>query len=340
MDVGTNQVWRPPVERPAGQDFAVGLYLNMYGRTRTLLLRSMFFFAVLAAVNFFVLDTLVGLGVVMVVGLVAQAVRYVHYEMRHGRYYPVVRAMVDTAVPVWAKAEFVGRDVLVVNDGQMHLRLRTTWGVRQLVARSGGLWLVGYQSDIAVVFVDGLPVPLGADVVERPEPSEVDPVGGDVTDWFARRFALSQWIVITVFALLYAGLLADILKDGDATERWVFGTAIVALVVALVIRLLDLLLLPKRLQRGEWHVYPAQMRAWTGNPRLFGSLGVYVTLPDGSYLPVAVRVASAHLVANVQVTGQLWVKGQPEAGKRAVVGVPGYPIAAPARFVRKPKLHG
>ena len=63
------------------------------------------------------------------------------------------------------------------------------------------------------------------------------------------------------------------------------------------------------------------MRAWTGNPRLFGSLGVYVTLPDGSYLPVAVRVASAHLVANVQLTGQLWVKGQPEAGGRAVGAV-------------------
>lgn len=339
MDVGTNEVWRPPVERPAGQDFAVELYLRMYGRTRSLLLRSMFFFTVLALFDFFVIDTLVGLGVVMLVGLVAQAVRYVHYEVRHGRHYPVVRSMVDTAVAVRAKAEFVGKDVLVVNDGQMFLRLRTTWGVRQLVARTGGLWLVGYQSDIAVVFVDGLPVPLRADVVERPEPSEVDAVGGDVTAWYARRLARAQWIMVGIFVLLYGGMLADVAAE-DSDGWWVFGTVIVVIVVALVAALWQVVMLPARIQRGEWRVYPAQMRAWTGNPRLSGNLGVYVTLPDGSYLPVAVRVASAHLVANVQVTGQLWIKGAPEAGKRAVVGVPGYPIAAPARFVHKQKLHG
>jgi hypothetical protein len=338
MDVGTNQVWRPPVERPAGADFAVGLYLNLYGRTRSILLRSMLLFAILAAFDFFVIDTLVGLGVVVVVAFVLQSVRYVRYEVRHGRHYPVVRSMVDSAVPVWAKAEFVARNVLVVNDGQLFLRLRTTWGVRQVIARTGGLWLVGYQSDIAVVFVDSLPVPLRADVVTRPEPSEVDAVGGDVTGWFVRRLARAQWIVITAFALLYGGMLADVLDDDGGW--WIFGTVIVALVVALVIALWHVITLPRRIQGGEWHVYPVQMRAWTGNPRLSGNLGVYVTLPDGSNLPIAVRVASAHLVANVQATGHLWVNGDPAAGKRVVVGVPGYPIAAPARCVRKPKLHG
>ncbi|GAB3883671.1 hypothetical protein GCM10029964_043430 [Kibdelosporangium lantanae] len=50
-------------------------------------------------------------------------------------------------------------------------------------------------------------------------------------------------------------------------------------------------------------------------------------------------MAHLDLVADIQATGQLWVKGEARRGNRVVVGVAGYPIAAPVRFVRRRDVH-
>ena len=328
-DVLTVDVWQPPVGRPAGEDFAVALRLGASARMRPLLIRSIVVVAALAVFDFVVVRTMVGLGVVLILTFVAQVARLVFYEVRYGRYLTVVRSITETSVPVRVKVAYVGKNVLSVDDGRMFLRLRATWGVRQVIARTGGLWLAEPRGDMTVVFVDGLPMAIRAEVVARPEPSEVESVGADVTFWATRVHARAQWISLAAFTILFAGLLVDIAQD--SSWWWVAGIMFVCLLGGLAVKLLDIFLMPRRYRRGQWQAYPVDVRDWPGNIRMVGTLVPHVTLPDGSTRSVRVRLATSVLAANIQVTGRLWIKGEVEPGRHVVVGVPGWPVAAAGR---------
>ncbi|GAB3883641.1 hypothetical protein GCM10029964_043350 [Kibdelosporangium lantanae] len=341
--VRTSEVWRPPLDRSVDQDFAVGLRLESYLRMRRSMVRGAVIWGFVLLFDLVVDGTMVGFAVVAGLACLAMIGRYVFFRHRYGRFYAAIRAATARGVPVLTKAEFVGRDVLSLDSGRLYVRLwYVNWGVRQVIARTGEVWLAGQEGDTAVLFADGLPVPLAAAVVDRPEPSEVDAVeavDGDVTLWWAKRFGQVQWVPVGLFAVLLTGLLVDIAQH---TPRWwIPGLLFAGLLGFLVLWGREIIWLSKRFDGGgEWQSYPVEIHMWQANPLLHGDLGLHLTLPDGTGLPVAVRWASTDLLANIQQTGRLWVLGIPNPGFRVVVGVPGYPIVAAARFVRKVRLHG
>jgi hypothetical protein len=337
--VQTTAVWRPPMDRAVDQDFAVGMRLDAYPRMRRTMVRGVVIWGFLLVFNLLVDSTMIGFSVVVGLACLAMIGRYVFFRRRYGRFYAAVRKVTASGVPVLTKAEFVAKEVLSVDSGRLYVRLwYTSWGVRQVIARTGEVWLAGQDGDTVVLFADGIPVPLVATVVKKPRPSEVEPVDGDVTLWWAKRFSQVQWVTVGLFAAGFTGLLVDIAQH---TARWWIPGLLFAGVVGLVVFWSrEIILLPKRFEGGgEWRSYPVEIHMWQASPLLHGDLGLHLTLPDGTGLPVAVRWASTDLLANIQQTGRLWVLGIPNAGFRVVVGVPGFPIVAAARFVRKAKLH-
>jgi hypothetical protein len=338
--VQTGAVWRPPQDRSVDQDFAVGLRLDSYRRMRQSMVRGAVIWGLLVLFNLVVDGTMVGFAVVAGMACLAMIGRYVFFRHRYGRFYAVIRSVTASGVPVLTKAKFVTKDVLSVDSGRLHVRLwYVNWGIRQVIARTGEVWLAGQEGDTAVLFADGMPVPLAAAVVRRPRPSEVDAVGADVTLWWAKRFGQIQWIPVGLFAVLFTGLLVDIAQH--TARWWIPGLLFAGLLGLLVFWGREIIWLAKLFDGGgEWQAYPVEIHMWQANPLLHGDLGLHLTLPDGTGLPVSVRWASTDLIANIRQTGRLWVLGRPKAGFRVVVGVPGYPIVASARFVRKAKLHG
>jgi hypothetical protein len=341
-------VWRPPAGRPAAHDWAVTLRLNAYYKVRGSLIKAVAFLVVLAVIEFVLpnLTLLLPLFMVAVAALVLG--QLVVFQVSYGRWLTVIRALTDNAVPTRVKAEIVSRKratiVLAVDSGRTHLRLvNISRGARQVIGRTGEIAVAGPDADgMAAIFVDGLPFPIPGQVVEAPprtalEP--VDPSGNAVTMWFAKRYARLQWLPIGFFALMFASLVAVVAQNSGDTYLYVSAIYLV-LLGFLAYKFVDVYRMPSLLKRGDWQAYPVVIQVWKGNPRIVGGLGMSLSLPDGTQLPVSVRWASADLVANIQASNQLWVTSRPEAGERTVVGVPGFPIAAPARFVMDKRVYG
>jgi hypothetical protein len=337
-------VWQPPTDRPADDDWAVQLRLASYRRMRMYLIAVAAVLVVLtgsAVVLFAAGGSVGGFSIAEVVALVSVVAWLGDFHQRYGRFNRSVRAVTGDFPAVRVQAEFLGRDVLSVDSGRLFLRLRNaTWGQRQVIARIGLMWLVGPDAHgAAVVFADGMPMPVSASVVETPERSEVEPVGGDLPLWRAKQFVWLQGILFGLMLAWFAGVEMNLVTK----FRWwsLPGPLLILMLLVVVFAAVDIPR-PVRLVRrgGDWQVYPVTVGQWLGNPRPYGDLGLMMTLPNGIELPVAVRMASVELVANVLAAEQLWVLGQPQAGNLTAVGLPGYPIAASARYVRKAKLHG
>jgi hypothetical protein len=341
-------VWRPPAGRPATDDWAVTLRLNAYGKTRGTLTKTAVIFAVLAAFGFLVPRLTWALPMLMAFFTVLMLVQLAMFQVAYGRWLTELRALAGNAVPTRISAEIVSRErgtiVVAVDSGRMHLQLvHTSFGLRQVIGRTGEIALAGPDATgVAAIYVDGLPFPIPGQVVEAPprtalEP--VDPSGNTVSIWFAKRYARLQWLPIGIFALLFAAL--DYSMAGGFDDAYLYvGAIYLVLLGFLAYKFVDVYRMPSLLKRGEWQAYPVVIQLWRGNPRTVGGLGMSLSLPDGTQLPVSVRWASADLVANIQASNRLWVIDRPEAGKRTVVGVPGFPIVAPARFVMDKRVYG
>jgi hypothetical protein len=341
-------VWTPPADRPADYDRAVELRLRAYGRMRKNLVIAVVSRALLGAglllLSVDQFERRYALAIVFLVLALVSLGSLVLFQLRWGRWAETAKALLSSAITRRVPAEVVswkGKNVVLALDGgQWYVRAGAVHrDARQVVARTGAVWLAGPDANGAVVlFIDALPVPVyGQSLTDVPERMAPEAPVVDLPLSFARRLAAIQWIPVGVFLAVLAAFSYDIV---DNTFREVYGAFLVVLLILSLARILPILKLPSLVKAGPWQSYQATMHIWRGDPRLTGDLGVTITYPDGGIQPVTVRHASAELVANIADTGLLWVAGTPAPGRTLAVGLPGYPIAAPAKCVENPKLRG
>lgn len=344
-------VWRP-AEQWQVEDKAVDLRLRWYRLRSNGALAGAVRVVVLALVLIALEGRIEALSAWFVIRAAAYLILYVRHQNLVGRWLPTARDLLTGApsrrVPARIVQHTSNSAVLAVE--QMYLRLPTAnWGLRQVIARAGEVTLLGPDAKgYAVVLVDGLPAPQPAQVLavapaEQPAepPAHVSVNGADdaVPRWYARRHVRVQFYpliwLIPALALVYdvTRPLPHLGYRPFAGAAWLYLVVLVAVILLGSLPALDQFRLPKLLAAGQWRAYPVTVGEWKGDPRPFGDLTLRLSLPDEMSLPVRVKHAPVELVANVSATGTLWVIGTPAAGKLTAVGVPGYPIAAPARFV-------
>lgn len=347
-------VWRP-AEHWRSDDDAVELQLRKYrdqwlypvAHAGTLLMLALF-------------DVVTGSvhvsTVLCVLGALAVLSMAVTHYVQVGRWLPAARRLPTNGQARQVAARVVGhrRGVTTLAAGDQYLRVQLLdWGLRQVVARSGEITLLGPDANgEAAVFVDGRPTPLPAKVVATPEKAEAEPIArvswrgaeDEVPNWLVARRARIWWVVLAAPVLLTAALVYDAQQSmtvivrpevsGTATFNWFFAAAVACGAVAVLHLALASSRLRKLLAAGSWQGYPATILTWKGQERQMpAALTLRLHLPDGEVLPVLVKLASAELVANIDVTGTVWLIGPPAPRKTTAVGVPGHPIVATARFV-------
>jgi hypothetical protein len=333
-----NDMWRPPAVA-LGSDPAVQLHLNHWRNRK--LVRPIVIAVVLAALMFLVHRGFSMLGALFVVLAAVTAVAPIQFRSRIGWWLPAAQSLLDAAPVVRVRGEVVGGEkawmLLSVDGGRLHLRVTNARRpIRQLVARQREMSLIGPNADgLAAVVLDGLSFPLPAKVVPAPADPRPEPVTDeDLTRWAAANAAHLVWIGVGIMTLVGASFLFDLLlvMDGWFAATGGFVVVLLAGFIASFFRRGDQHRMVKLLRSGQWQAYPVQLLSWTGNPGLVGKLRLALTMPDGSQLPVSARLAPSWLIANISATGYLWVAGSPRPDQAAVVGLPGYPLAAAVRF--------
>jgi hypothetical protein len=338
-------VWRP-AEQWQTDDKAVELRMQVLMRRGSTALIGLVVSLVLAVVGSAFLRDLTGISVLFLVNAVRLAVVAVRHQIRFGGWIPAAKNLMagNPGHRVAARVVAHKGDSAVLAVGPTHLRVRlVNWGVRQLIARTGEITMVGPDAKgHTVVFVDGQPTPLPAKVVEAAEPMAAEPIArvsgnaaeDEVPKWYAARHARIQWIPFGNVLVVLAALVYDAANSrylAFASFRWGLIIALVGFLIVGLSKVGDQVRLPKLLN-GQWQAHPVTVDAWKGDARRpFGDLTVKLGVPGGEQFLV-VKHASVELVANVSATGTLWMVGLPKARKPAAVGVPGHPIVAPARF--------
>ena len=332
-------MWEPPVGQALDSDPAVQLILNYWRRRKVV--QPVFVFTGLAVLMFIIHAGFSALGVLFLAGAVTALVGVFQFRGRVAWWLAAAPSLMDGEMAVRERSEAVGGagawTLLSIDGGRLYLRVTNTEpGTRQLLARQREVSVVGPNSDgVAAVVIDGLPVPLPARVVPAPAvPSPVVVTDEDLPRQAAAKAARVVRLSVAITALAGASLLFDVLVifDGWLTATFGFAVVLVFGLIAGLFRRGDQHRMVKLLNNGPWQAYPVQLLSWAGNPALVGRLRLVLTLPDGDRLPVTVRLGAAWLVANVTATGYLWVAGPPSLGASAVVGLPGHPTVAAARF--------
>ncbi len=229
------------------------------------------------------------------------------------------------------------------------------WAAQQVLARTGRIWLVGPDAKgWTAIRSAGLALPLGqarvtaADVttgyeinVEQPAPVRAPLASADVvlsrTIATPRRRSRTE-LIAPALLLVFAGfVVVDLVRRGVRADQVLLavgvgaGTlAVIALMAWRVHRVVHWTKVDRLLGSGPWTAVPIDLPEPAGLTRQRAT-GL-ATLPDGRTVPVALARTGHALRANVAATGQLWVAGRPAAGAEAVVGLPGYPFLALARF--------
>ncbi|PPK61736.1 hypothetical protein V5P93_000102 [Actinokineospora auranticolor] len=229
------------------------------------------------------------------------------------------------------------------------------WAAQQVLARTGKIWLVGPDAQGWVAIRSaGLVLPLGqarvspagfTDEVEidvaQTAPVRIPLASGDAVlsrVISAPRKRSRTDLVTPILLLVFAGIvLVDLLNRGIKADQvglavGVFaGTlAIVGLLAWRVRRLRFWLQVDRHLADGPWTSVPVELPDLTEARR--ETVAGRATLPGGREVSVTLPRAGHALRANITETGTLWTAGTPAAGKRAVVGIPGYPFVALANF--------
>lgn len=272
---------------------------------------------------------------------------YPRYPWRAGEAMVVRRRPCVVAVAPGPPPTGGGRGGVVAESGGQwtYLRVRRARLVlRQIVARSGRIWLCGPDERKRVmVRVDGMCLGVTARVT-RTAPTApagaglppVRPVGNRPIDepvlaWLLRR--QTRWFAAALAAglLLVVGglLIAATGASGTGIALGLFPLLYGGLLVtSLVSGRRRSLRVPKLIAASTgWTPLPVHLDSWQAGGRVFGPARGAIWLPDGSSIPVHLPRASIDLVANIQASHTLWVAGgYPTRGATVAVGVPGYPI--------------
>ncbi|QUQ69872.1 hypothetical protein [Kutzneria sp. CA-103260] len=237
-----------------------------------------------------------------------------------------------------------GMSAVVAAEGR-YLRVRPiTWPRWQVIARTGEITVVGPDAKgNAVVFVDSQPTPLPAKVVAAPEQVGAEPIArvswqgaeDDVPMAYARQQARRLWLQVAAVLVVVAGFAIDAVRDESAFPTNGSFAALLALsMVFFPVSVSAQLRLPRLLAAGQWKQYQAVVLGWRSEGERQGTadLSVQLSRTDGELRRMVVKAAPVEVVAHVNATGTLWVI-EPAGGRFTAVGVPGYPVAAPAKFV-------
>jgi hypothetical protein len=229
------------------------------------------------------------------------------------------------------------------------------WSGQQVLARTGRVWLVGPDADGTVAIrSSGLAVPIAMAQVTDQQPADLlveaaqraprrAPKARDdvvVANLLAgpRRRSRTDMVAPVLLLGLAVFVLVAILRSNHAAPRFgeLLGSVLVVLALLAgfagwrIVRLIRTSRIDRMLAAGPWRAVPVDL-AGKPDPRKQELRG-NATLPDGGTVEVSVPRAGFVLAANVAATGLLWVVGEPEAGRRTVAGLPGYPLLAVATF--------
>ena len=334
-------VWRP-TESWQTEDKAVEQLLGLYALRFRNAITGTVVSLVFAGLALGFLPYMYTVGGLFALNAVRQVVAGIRLRIDFGRWLPAAKGLLNGTPGRRFAARIVARrgDRAVVAVGPMHLRLPSVnWGVRQVIARVGEVTVVGPDPEgYAVVFVDGMSMPLAAKVVEVPEPTEAEPIArvsvngaeDEVPNWVAGRLLRVHLIILGVLAVALAGMTLEAQSYGGAL---ILG--IVELVMLAVLWMLFLIMpsdqirLRTLLAAGRWQAYPVTIQQANNDTRR-PIAGLTLVLGDGRRL--SIKLAAPELVANISATGTLWMVGMPGKRKGAAVGIPGYPILTAARF--------
>lgn len=286
--------------------------------------------------------------------------------MRWLRWHTPARALLDTQpwrpadVSVFrqARGRGIGVRLRVLDAGGEPLWLTVvglSWGGQQVLARTGRAWLVGPDAEgNAAVRSSGLAVPIAmaqvatqqaADVLveaEQRAPRRAPKARDDVVvaQMLAgpRRRSRTDLVAPVLLLGLAIVVLVAVLRSNHAAPRFGELLGSVVVVIALlagfagwrILKLLRTSRIDRMLAAGPWRAVPVHVDG-RPDPRRQELRG-NATLPGGGTVEVSVPRAGFVLSVNVAATGLLWVAGEPEAGRRTVVGLPGYPLLAVATF--------
>lgn len=256
--------------------------------------------------------------------------------------------------------------VLELGDGT---RVRV-WGmpaaVRDVVARTGRVWLVGPDTPGWLALrVDGLHTPWPARVTTRgpgesggvrlpaagptgvvdglwSDPTATDrrlaPVGplADPMVAWVRHLGSRQWGDLA-FTVVWAAAL--VLVVALAPIGWLVPLAAVAGLGAVARpawRLRATHRLAALLNVGQWQRAEATLPSWEAGHHSRGDGTATARLTSGERFTVDLRSVHLDVLANTWQTESIWIAGTPAHGRTLAVGFPGYPVLAAARFTTVP----
>lgn len=334
-------VWRP-TESWQAEDKAVEQLLAFYALRLRKPITGTVVSLVFAGLALGFLPYMYTVGGLFALNAVWQAVTGVRRRIDFGRWLPAVKRLLNGTPGHRFAARIVARrgDRAVLAVGPMYLRLPSVnWGLRQIIARAGEVTVVGPDAEgYAAVFVDGMPAPLAAKVVDAPEPTEAEPIArvsvngaeDEVPNWIAGRLLRAHLILLGVLAVVLVGITLEATSYGVALILGIFELVmLVVLGLLFLIMPSDQIRLRTLLAAGQWQAYPVTIQQSNSDARRpIG--GLTLVLSDGQRL--SIKLAAPELVANISATGTLWMVGRPGNRKGAAVGIPGYPILTAARF--------
>jgi len=276
---------------------------------------------------------------------------------------PARRLLEDKA---WrAVAVTSARDgVLELGDGT---RVRV-WGmpaaVRDVVARTGRVWLVGPDTPGWLALrVDGLHTPWPARVTTRgpadaggvrlpaagptgvvdglwSDPTTTDrrlapvsPLADPMVAW-VRHLSSRQWGDLAFTVVWAAGLVLVVVLTSAAQVWLVPLAAVVGLgaVARSAWRLRAVHRVAALLHTGQWQRADATLPSWEAGHHGRGDGTATARLTSGERFTVDLRAVHLDVLANTSQTESIWIAGTPAHGRTLAVGFPGYPVLATARF--------
>jgi len=263
--------------------------------------------------------------------------------------------------------------VTAVHNGSLELGDGTrarVWGmpaaVRDVIARTGRVWLVGPDArGWLALRADGLHTPWPARITTRGPADRstglrlpvagptgvVDGLWSDPTTtdrWLApvarladpmvvqvRHLVGRQWSDLVFTTALMAALVVVAALVDVGPHAWLVPLAVVVALGVVghsVWRVRTVRRLAALLHAGPWQRADATLPSWDVRQRGRGDGTATVRMPGGERFTLDLRAVHLDVLANTRQTESIWVAGTPAPGSTLAVGFPGYPVVAAARF--------
>jgi hypothetical protein len=256
--------------------------------------------------------------------------------------------------------------VLELGDGTQVRVWAMPTAAREVVARTGRVWLVGPDTrGWLALRVDGLHTPWPARITTRgpadrlsgvrlpaagptgvvdglwSDPAttgrRLTPVGplADPMAVLVRHVVGRKWGDLVFTSVLMAALVVVAVLTDAGPHAWLVPlAAVVALgVVAHSLwRMRAVRELAALVHAGPWQRADATLPSWHARQRGRGDGTATVRVPNGERFTVDLRAVHLDVLANMCQTESVWIAGTPTHGATRAVGFPGYPIVATAHF--------